>query len=578
MISDQHFDYVVVGGGSSGCIVAARLAEESSCSVLLLEAGEQAYNNPETMDANGFVEAFANDRVMVDRLSEPQKASGERRLYMGSGRGMGGSGSVNGMVYTRGDKLDFAQWPKGWKWNKVVPAFKAVEKRLHIQSREATTFTKTCVEASVAAGFERKDGLNDGQLCGFVGYQTMNFEGDIRRSSYVAYIRNHQLKNLTVITQAQVQRIQFDKQKKATGVVYKIDDVVHVATVNCEVILCAGALETPKLLMLSGVGPLKELNKFSIPVVQEAPAIGENLQDHPNVCLFYRGDKELDCFYPQLYGFHRANSELELPEGQSDTCYVFYSAPASIKQSMMRMLPAIALPPAIFHNRVLRYLLRSLVSTLFFVPGVKEYVSKVYGIVVILGKPKSRGRLTLASNNAADQACIDPAYFEDPADMKTMMEGIDRAKHIAAQAPLKAWGNRGMVTANKREHKTAVENWVKGAVMTTFHYCGTCKMGEDEQSPVDLSLRLKGVSGVRVADASAIPEIPVSAINAPSMMIGYRAADFILAEISGSEVASETEVTSSVARKSTPAAAKGEAQEQPANKNTKTQKTTDVAS
>lgn len=570
MNSDQQFDYIVVGGGSSGCIVAARLAEETDCSVLLLEAGEQAYNNPETMDANGFVEAFANDRVMVDRLSEPQKASGKRRLYMGSGRGMGGSGSVNGMVYTRGDKLDFAQWPKGWKWNKVAPAFKAVEKRLHIQSRVPTTFTQTCVDASVAAGFERKDGLNDGQLCGFVGYQTMNFEGDIRRSSYVAYIRNHQLKNLTVITQAQVQRIQFDAHKKATGVVYKVDDAVHVATVSREVILCAGALETPKLLMLSGVGPLEQLQKFSIPVVQDEPAIGENLQDHPNVCLFYRGDKELDCFYPQLYGFHRANPELDLPEGQGDTCYVFYSAPASIKQSMMRMLPAITLPPALFHNRVLRYLLRTLVSALFFLPGVQAYVSKVYGIVVILGKPKSRGRLTLASGNAADQASIDPAYFEDPEDLKTMLEGVDRAKHIATQAPLKAWGNRGMVTANKREHKAAVEHWVKNAVMTTFHYCGTCKMGEDELSPVDLALNLKGVSGIRVADASVIPEIPVSAINAPTMMIGYRAADFILADLSKLTTANVASTEGTVPEKSgkTPAAAT----------KSKTDTATDVAS
>ena len=529
MDTNKRYDYIVVGGGSSGCVVAARLAEQKLGTVLLMEVGESADNNPETMKADGFTDAFANDNVMWDRLSQPQSNCKKRSLYLGSGTGMGGSGSVNGMVYTRGDKKDYDQWPLGWKWNDVSPYFSAVENRLHVKSRTPTEYTETCISAAKQAGFAQKDGLLDGDLCGFLGYQTMNYDGEQRRSSYMSFIRSQSLDALTVKTDARATRVVFSG-KTATAVQFIEKGILSEVAANKEIILCAGALETPKLLMLSGVGPKQQLAQFGIPVVQDVPSIGQNLQDHPNVCIFYKGKKGSDCFYPQLYGFHRVNPSLPLPENQADTCYVFYSAASSLKASMKRMLPAVLLPKQFFYNKMLRRFLRSAVDLVYRFPVVENFLSTLYGIVVILGKPQSRGELRLASSNPMDQALIDPGYFKHPDDMKTLLAGIEKAKSIAEQTALKSWGNRGLVAAARTNNAAKIQRWVENAVMTTFHYTGTCKMGEDDLSPVDVTLKLKGIEGLRIADASVIPEIPVSAQNAPSMMIGYRAAAFIEAE------------------------------------------------
>lgn len=530
MSDSQSYDYVVVGGGSSGCIVAARLAEEKQGTVLLIEAGEEARNNPETMTADGFKDAFANDRTMWDRMTKKQEHVGNRPLYFGSGTGMGGSGSVNGMVYTRGDKLDYAQWPKHWKWNKVSPIFKAVEKRLGVQHRQASTFTETCINAATKVGFSRKNGLNDGSLCGYIGYNDMNFQGDQRRSSYTAFIhgREDELSLLTIATQAKTQHIIFDDNKTAVAVEYEKQGQLHTARINKELIMCAGALETPKLLMLSGVGPRRELNKLAIPKVHESEGIGKNLHDHPNVCVFFQGRKPIDFSYPQLYGFHRANDQLDLPENQADTCYVVFSAPSALKQSMKRMLPILALPGDFYNKPSLRNAIRKLVDFAFMLPLLESFVSRIYGIVVILGKPLSKGEITLNSRDPNAQANIDPAYYQDPRDMTTMIKGVELANQIAQQWELKAWGNRLLSRGAAGKDRKTIKRWIEGATMTTFHYSGSCSMGESEEYPVDLDLKLKGINNVRVADASVIPEVPVSAINAPSMMIGYRAAEFIM--------------------------------------------------
>lgn len=525
----MQVDYVVVGGGSAGCIVAARLAEEKCGTVLLLEAGDKAENNPETLSHDGFKYAFANDRVMIDRMSVEQPACGGRNLYMGSGRGMGGSGSVNGMVYTRGDKQDFDQWPEGWKWQDVAPAYEKLEQRLRIRHREPTTFTEIALDAAENTGFKRKHGLNDGDLCGYMGYNDMNFEGENRRSSYVAFIKdNANAAQLTVKTKSLVQRIVFDASGRAEAVDAEIDGVFHTITVNKEVVLCAGALETPKLLMLSGVGPKAVLQKHDIAVVKDIPSIGRNLKDHPNVCIFYQGRKPVDFGYPQLYGFQRFNDKLALPQGQADTCIAFMAAPITLKQSLYRMAPANVLSPKLFFNPLLRKLFRVVINIAFSVKKLERFVNNLYGIVVILGKPLSTGSVELASNRAKDPALVNPAYYTDPADMETMLNAAEWVKQFVAQEGMKAWGSKPVIPAMRSSKRDTIARWIYSATMTTFHYCGTCMMGREDDKPVDLSLKLKGFSNVRIADASVMPEIPVSALNAPSMMIGYRAADMII--------------------------------------------------
>ncbi|MDX1695155.1 MAG: GMC family oxidoreductase [Ketobacteraceae bacterium] len=529
MSYQQVYSYVVVGGGSSGCVVASRLAEADAGDVLLLEAGEPAENNPETLSADGFIHAFANDRTMWDRRSFPQGHCGGRSLYLGSGTGMGGSGSVNGMVYTRGDQKDYDAWPRGWQWKDVVPAFEAVESRLKVKPRIPTNFTETCINAAKGAGFQQKDKLLDGELCGYLGYQTMNYDGDQRRSSYVSFIKEQQLPRLTVRTNAKVRQLIFNERQQITGLIYRREGQDHFVSVTKEVVLCSGALETPKLLMVSGIGPAEQLRRHGIDVVSDQPQVGENLQDHPNVCLFYKGRKSPDSRYPQLYGFTRVNQESALSASQADSCFVFYSAPASLKQSMKRMLPAVLLPPSLYRNRLLRGLLRTCVDMAYKTPLLKGFLSELYGIVVILGKPVSRGYLRLRSADPEDEAVISPNYYQDPRDMDTMAAGVTLAKRIASQQALAEWGNTPLSGGARSASDVKIRRWIKSATMTTFHYCGTCRMGEDPGAPVDTRLRLRGVTGVRVADASVIPETPVSALNAPSMMIGYRAAEFILA-------------------------------------------------
>ncbi|HET8711849.1 MAG TPA: GMC family oxidoreductase [Spongiibacteraceae bacterium] len=526
--SIQTFDYIVVGGGSAGCTVAGRLAEANVGRVLLLEAGGKAESNPETLSADGFKYTFANDALMIDRMSEPQSTCGNRTVYSGSGRGMGGSGSVNGMVYTRGDKLDYAQWPAGWHWEDVETAFQQLEQRLRVRHRTGTKFTEIALDAAEAAGFKRKNRLNDGNLSGFMGYNDMNFEADNRRSSYVAFIAENDSTNLTVKTKCQVHKILFDERLTAVGVEVEIDGRKQNFMARKEVILSAGALETPKLLMLSGIGPKAHLESLGIPVLKDVASIGSNLQDHLNVTMFFRGRQPVDFGYPQLYGFYRCNKGLDLPALQADTCFAWISLAGILPGIIKRSAPATVLRGKQFFNPFLNALVRHTLTLLVSLPGVKRFINNLYGIAVILGKPVSRGTLRLASRNAKDPALVDLAYFQDSADMETILKGVELTNKIAAHSGLQAWGNQAVQSAALSNNRPVLEKWARSSAVTTFHYCGTCSMGEDVDSPVDTQLRLKGFSNIRIADASVFPVVPVSALNAPSMMVGFRAADFIL--------------------------------------------------
>jgi len=525
----SSYDYIVVGGGSSGCIVAGRLAEQNIGSVLLLEGGDCAEANPETLSSDGFKYAFANDKVMLDRISEPQAACNDRTLYAGSGKGMGGSGGVNGMVYTRGDKLDFAQWPEGWHWQDVEPAFQQLEKRLRVRHREATSFTELALTAAEAAGFKRKHGMNDGELNGFMGYNDMNYEADKRRNSYVAFVAEPASKNLTVKTKSLAHKIIFEGNK-AVGIEAVINGKKQTVLANKEIILCAGALETPKLLMLSGVGPKKHLESLGIPVIQDVPGIGSNLHDHPNVTMFFQGRKPVDFGYPQVYGFFRANSGLDLPKNQADTCIAWLAAPITMQESMKRMAPATLLKGKKFFNPFLKGFLRFGLRIVLLLPPVNKFINNLYGIVIILGKPLSRGTLRLASRHVKDPAVIDLAFYSNNTDMESLLNGVEMAKKIAAHEGLKAWGNKPLAPASRSSKREVLKKWIYNSTMTTFHYCGTCSMGDNSDAPVDTRLKLKGFLNLRIADASVIPVIPVSALNAPSMMVGYRAVDFILSD------------------------------------------------
>jgi choline dehydrogenase len=333
--------------------------------------------------------------------------------------------------------------------------------------------------------------------------------------------------NLVIEAGARARRIVVDNEMRAAAIEYERNGATFSVRVKRELLVCAGALETPKLLMLSGIGPREEIEPLGIPLVLEVPGIGQNLHDHPNVTLFFHGKRPVDCNHPQLYGFHRANPDSDLPSGQSDTCYVFYPARSSIREAMLRLLPGILLPHFLYPIRALRSAIRSLVKIAFALPPVRKFVERLYGIVLILGKPRSRGRLGLVSADIREPARLDPAYFEDPVDMATMVDGVELALKIARADPLAAWGNAELAPGKRSASRAKVVQWIAKNAMTTYHFAGTCRMGSDPQSVVDPFLRVRGIEGLRIADASVIPTAPVSALNAPSMLIGYRAAQFI---------------------------------------------------
>src|SRR5581483_1698600 len=217
-----------------------------------------------------------------------------------------------------------------------------------------------------------------------------------------------------------------------------------------------------------------------------------------------------------------------LPAGQSDTCYVFWPAPSAMMQVTQRMLPPMVVPHKLYGPRS-RALVRSLVGAAFKLGPVQRFTGQLFGIILILGKPKSRGRLRLASLDAADQASIDPAYYSAPEDLETMIRGVRIAREIGGSGGLAEWGARELMPGKRAKSDAAIEKYVRKNTITTYHFAGTGAMGTGDDAAVDTQRRLRGVGGVRVADASAIPVTPVSALNAPSMLVGYRCAKMMRA-------------------------------------------------
>ncbi len=516
----DEFDYIVVGGGSAGCVVAGELAQDPSLRVLLIECGDRAEDHPETLRADQYKKAFVNEALMFDRYSVPQRHCKNAPIFVGTGRGLGGSGSVNAMVYTRGAVADYAEWPSGWRFADLAPSFDDLERKLRIAQMPPGRFTEACVQAACASGFRFKDDLNDGALAGFLGYNWMNVDGADRMSSYAAFVKPLLGRpNLAIETRATARRVLFDGGRRAVGVEWERDGRVVVSRARGEVVLAAGALETPRLLMRSGVGPGDALRARAVELVHENRQIGENLMDHPNVQIFYRGRQANDCGWAQLYGFHRADPSSAPPPGEADSCFVFYAARTSFREGVVRLVPGMVLPPSLYRVRPLTRALRRALAGVLAVPPLGRFIDAMWGIVVILGKPRSRGTVTLDG--------VDPNYFGDPRDLATMVKGVRLARRIAAAPSLAAWGNFELMPGRRAASDEKIARFIRQNAMTTYHFAGTCRMGEDDAAPVTPRLEVRGVRGLRVADASVIPSVPVSAMNAPSMVIGRRCADLL---------------------------------------------------
>ena len=282
----------------------------------------------------------------------------------------------------------WSAWPRGWRWDDVRAEFDELEKTLRPHKRAGTKFTEACIASAVATGFWRSEDLNDGNMSQAIGHEWMSYEGQARRNSYVSFVRDNPRANLRVETHARVHTLVLEEGPRVVGLRYEQKGELRSVHARREVVLCAGSLETPKLLMLSGIGPAERLTAVGITPVLDVPAIGQNLQDHPNVTLFYKSQAEVDSYYPQLYSFCRANEATDLPKGQSDTCLVYWPAPSAMKQAAKRMLPGKVLPASLFDTRAKTWL-RGAVETALSTKAAENFIAHTYGIVVILESPRA---------------------------------------------------------------------------------------------------------------------------------------------------------------------------------------------
>ncbi len=524
MADQDSFDYVVVGAGSAGCVLAARLTEDPAVSVLLLEAGPPA--DADEVRIPAAFSALFKTRWDWNYTTVEQKQLGGRRAYWPRMKAVGGCSAMNAMIYMRGNRADYDGWrdehgATGWGYAEVLPYFIRAEGNtrlggpyhgrtgpLHVEDRRYThELSRAWVDAAVAWGLKPTDDFNGAAQEGAGLYQVTCKRG--RRwtvgDGYLGPALG--LPNLVIRSDSQATRIVLDGAR-ATGVAYRQRGSDHIARAGTEVLLAGGAINSPQLLMLSGIGPAAHLRELGIGVVADLP-VGENLQDHPAVPLIWhtRGTTDLAGFAtPGRLAQWRLLGRGPLASNVAEAGAFFASRDG---------LPAPDIQP-------------HMAPTGFYDNGLREPVGPMVSIGPVLVAVASRGRLRLASADPLWRPQIDPAYFDDPADLDAMLAGWRTLLEICDQAPMRRLRGRPFLPAGGRDSTDEqllghIRDWAQ----TFFHPAGTCAMGSGEDAVVDPQLRVHGIDNLRVVDASVRPTIVRGNTNAPTIMIAEKAADLI---------------------------------------------------
>ncbi len=528
----SEFDYVIVGGGSAGCVLAARLSEDPRVSVCLIEAGP-VDKNPLIHIPAGLVALVPHGICNWAFETVPQPGLGGRRGYQPRGRTLGGSSSINAMIYIRGHPRDYDQWEAlgnpGWGWTDVLPYFRKAEGNKVFSNefhgtggpldvanlRSRNPLGEAFVAAAEQAGFPRNDDFNGAEQEGCGPYQVTQRRGR-RCSTAKAYVTPHLKRpNLTVMTGMLAQRVLFEG-RRAVGAELRDVRENKISTVKArgEVILSAGAFQSPQLLMLSGIGDGSALKQLGIDEIEHLPGVGRNLQDHIDVILNYRSRSRdavgvSPMMIPRLIW---ALLEYRLKHTGLLTTN-FAEAGGFVKSDPSQPIPDIQ-----FHFAIAQILDHA--RKIAWSPGLSLHVCAL--------RPQSRGSVQLNGRDPRKPPLIDPGFLTDPEDMVTLIKGVRHARRIMA-APAMAPLHGPELGSAKADTDAQLEAMIRARADTIYHPVGTCRMGHDSMSVVDTDLRVRGVEGLRVVDASIMPTLIGGNTNAPTIMIAEKAADTIKA-------------------------------------------------
>lgn len=525
----KEFDYIVVGAGSAGCAVAARLAQDRGIRVLLLEAGPKDRNIWIHIPI-GYGKTMFNSSVNWQFDSEPEPHLNNRRIYQPRGKVLGGSSSINGLIYIRGHANDFDAWKakgnEGWEWSNVLPYFKRAEANergpsaLHggdgplrvSDVRGKHELVEAFIEGAVACGIQRNDDFNGPTQDG-VGYVQLTTGGGRRCSTARAYLRNVEREgSLTVETGALTRKILFEGLR-AVGVQYEQNGHTVDAYARHEVIVSAGAFQSPQLLQCSGVGPADLLSNIGVKQVVHLPGVGQNLHDHLQVRIMYRCTKPITTNDSLKTLWGRAQIGLQWLLQQKGPV----AAGIQLACLFARSRPEETQPDLQFHFGTISA--DKAAGQPHDFPGFTMSVCQL--------RPTSRGHLKARSNDMTMPPEISMNYFATKEDRRVMIAGVRLAQDIA-----RAKGMSDYIAAPYRPNRfletdREIEDFIRETATTIFHPVGTCRMGHDSMAVVDPRLRVHGVSGLRVVDASVMPAVLSGNTNAGSIAIGEYASDMI---------------------------------------------------